>query len=91
MVFWSKVVYIVSIQKRIMTQKYSREMINFGQHAPRHQSKMVSKYHDLGICVFGHRKGFDRLEAVASLDAYQITNCQFLSKLIIFLLLDFEE
>ena len=46
-----------------MAQKYSREMINFGQHAPRHRSEMVSKYHGLGICVFGHRKGFDRLEA----------------------------
>ena len=80
MVFWSKVVYIISIQKRIMAQKYSREMINFGQHAPRHRSKMVSKYHGLGICVFGHRKGFDKLEGVASLDAYQITNYQFLSK-----------
>ena len=45
MVFWSKIVYIISIQKRIMAQK------------------MVSKYHGLGICVFGHWKGFDRLEA----------------------------
>ena len=72
-----------------MTQKYFREMINFGQHALRHRSKMVSKYHDLGICVFGHRKGFDRLEAVASLDAYQITNYQFLSKTHHFLLPDF--
>ena len=27
----------------------------FGQHASRHQSKMISKYHGLGTCVFGHR------------------------------------
>ena len=34
-------------------------------------------------------KRFDRLKAIASLDAYQITNCQFPLKLIIFLLPDF--
>ena len=71
-----------------MAQKYSQKMINFGQHAPRHRSEMVSKYHGLGICVFGHRKGFDRLEA-ANLDAYQITNYQFLSKIHRFSLPDF--
>ena len=64
-------------------------MINFGQHTARHRSKMVSKYHGLGICVFGHRKGFDKLEAVASLDAYQIINYQFLSKTHHFSLPDF--
>ena len=67
-----------------MAQKCFREMGNFGQHAPRHQSKMISRYHGLETCVFGHRKSFGRLEAVASLDAYQITNYQFLQKLIIF-------
>ena len=46
---------------------------------------MISEYHDLrDLCFLGHRKGFGRLEAVASLDAYQITNYQFFSKLIIF-------
>ena len=44
----------------------------------------------LGFC-FAYWKGFDRLETVASLDAYQITNYQFLSKLIIFLLPDFRK
>ena len=41
---------------------------------------MISKYRDLGILRFWSSMGFDRLEAVASLDAYQITNYQFLSK-----------
>ena len=52
---------------------------------------MISKYHGLRTCVFGHRGGFDRLEVVAGLDAYQITNYQFLSKAHHFLLPDFEE
>ena len=50
---------------------------------------MVSKYHGLEICVFSHRENFDRLEAVAGLDAYQILNYQFLSKAHHFLLPDF--
>ena len=45
----------------------------------------------LGTFVFGHRKGIGRLEVVASLDAYQITNCQFLSKTHHFYCLIFEE
>ena len=77
--------------KRIMAQKCYREMGNFGQHAPRHQSKMISRYHRHETCVFGHRKSFGRLEAVASLDAYQITNYQFFFKNSSFLLPDFEE
>ena len=63
-----------------MAQRCFREMGNFGQHAPRHQSKVISRYHGLGTCIFGHRKSFGRLEAVASLDAYQITNYHFLQK-----------
>ena len=66
-----------------MAQKCFREMGNFGQHAPR--------YHGLGTCVFGHRKSFGRLETVASLDAYQITNYQFLQKIHLFVCLIFEE
>ena len=52
---------------------------------------MTLKYYGLGTCIFGHRENFDRLEAIASLDAYQITNYQFLSKTHHFLLSDFEE
>ena len=63
-----------------MAQKCFREMGNFGQHAPRHQSNMISRYHGLETCVFGHQKSFGWLEAIASLDPYQITNYQFLSK-----------
>ena len=67
-------------KERIVAQKCSRKIGNFGQHAPRHQSKMISKHRGLGTCDFGHRGGFDRLEVVASLEAYEITNYQFLSK-----------
>ena len=42
----------------------------------------------LGTCVSGPWKGFGRLEAIASLDAYQITNYRFLQKFI-FCLPDF--
>ena len=35
--------------KRVMVRKCFREMGNFGQHASRHQSKMISRYYDLGI------------------------------------------
>ena len=67
-------------KERIVAQKYFKEIGNFGQRAPRYQSKMISKHRGLGTCIFGHRRGFDRLKAVASLDAYQINNYQFLSK-----------
>ena len=43
----------------------------------------------LGFVFLVIEKGFDRLEAVASLDAYQITNYQFLSKIHHFSLPDF--
>ena len=77
-------------KERIMAQKYFREMGNFGQHVPRHQSKMISRCRGLGI-LFCSLKMFDRFETVASLDAYQITNYQFLQKFIIFCCLIFEE
>ena len=51
---------------------------------------MILKYYGLGTCVFGYRKGFGKLEAVASLDAYQVTKYQVLQKLI-FRCLIFEE
>ena len=50
----------------------------FSQRAPRHQSMMILKYHSLGTCVFGYWKGVGRLEAVVSLNAYQITKYQVL-------------
>ena len=51
-------------KKRIMAQKYFREMGNFGQHVPRHQSKMVSRYRGLGI-LFCLWKRFGRFETVS--------------------------
>ena len=68
--------------KRVMTQKCSREMGAFDQHASRHQSGWFQNITILGTCVFGPWKGFGSLEAVASLDTYQITNYQFLQKFI---------
>ena len=35
-----------------MAQKYSREIGNFGQHAPRHQSRWSQNIMILGTCVF---------------------------------------
>ena len=66
-------------KERIMAQKCFREMGNFWSTCPRHQ---FSEYHDLGILCFWSLKRFGKLEAVASLDAYQITNYEFLQKFI---------
>ena len=51
-------------KERIMAQKCFRKMGNFGQHAPRHQSKMISRYHGLGI-LFCSWKRFGRFETVS--------------------------
>ena len=50
---------------------------------------VISKYRDLGILRFWSSMGFGRLEAIASLYSYQITNYPFLSKTHHFLLPDF--
>ena len=63
-------------KERIMAQKYFREMGNLGQHVPRHQSKMISRYHGLEI-LFCSWKGLAGLKLLANLDAYQITKYQF--------------
>ena len=41
-------------QEKIMAQKYSRELGNFGQRASRQQSNMTLKYYGLDTFVFGH-------------------------------------
>ena len=67
-------------KKRIMAQKCYREMGNFWSTCPKASTEndfKASRFWDLR---FWSSRGFDRLEAVASLDAYQITNYQFLSK-----------
>ena len=48
-------------------------IVFFDQHAPRYQSSMILQYHGTGLVFFGYRKGFDRLETIASHDAYQAT------------------
>ena len=89
--FWSKGVYTNTVnKKRIMAQKYFREMGNFGQRALRHQSRWFWKYHDF-------RDLFLLIEKV-----WQVWNCSkswcvpsyqilVFSKLIIFCCLIFEE
>ena len=67
-------------KEKIMAQKRSREMDNFGSTCPKALIRVISEYHDLRDLYFWSSKGFGRLEVVASLDAYQITNCQFISK-----------
>ena len=74
---WLKrVVQTVFVSKKgLWLKRYSRKMGNylFDQHALRHQSRMILKYYGLRTCVVGYGKRVGRLEAVASLDAYQIT------------------
>ena len=72
-----------------MAQKYFREMGGFWSMCLKASIKVVSECHDLGTCIFSHRGGFDRLEVVVNLDAYQITNYQLPSKTHHFLLPDF--
>ena len=74
--------------KRVMAQKYFRGMGNFRSMCLKALVRMISVYHDLGI-LFCSLKMFGRFETVASLDAYQIINYQFLSKTHHFLLPDF--
>ena len=51
-----------------MAQRFYREMGNFWSTCPKSSIKVISKYRDLGILRFWSSMGFDRLEAVASLD-----------------------
>ena len=101
--FGSRVVHIISVQRKGMAQKcfiyvrkekgYGskgfRKMGNFRSTCPQGINQgdfRVSGFWDLYFWSF---KGFGRFEAIASLDAYQITKYQTLQKLIIFLLSDF--
>ena len=68
-------------KERIMTQKCYREMGNFWSTCPKASIEDDFKTSRFWDWRFWSSMGFDRLEAVASLDAYQITNCQFLSKI----------
>ena len=45
---------------------------------PQGVNHVISEYHDFRACIFGHWKGLGRFEAIASLDAYQITKYQIL-------------
>ena len=72
-------------KKGLWLKKCSQKMGNFWSTCLK-TFKVIPGYHDLGILFCSLKK----FEAIASLDAYQITNYQFLSKLIIFFLI-FEE
>ena len=76
--------------KRVMAQKYFREMGNFRLICPKTLIKVISGYHDLGI-LFCSLKRFGRIETVASFDVYQIIKYQFFQKLVIFCCLISEE
>ena len=67
-----------------MAQKYSRKMGNFWSTCPRHQLKMILKYHGLGTFFLVIERVLTGLKLLASLDAYQITKYQFFQKLVIF-------
>ena len=89
-IFWSKVVYIISVNKKVMAQKCFGRMGNFRSTCLKALVRMISVYHNLGI-LFCSLKMFGRFKTVASLDAYQIINYQFLSKTHHFCCLIFEE
>ena len=89
--FGSRVVHVISIQKKGRAQKYFWKMNNIWSMCLEALIKVISEHHDFGTCVFGHWKGLASLKLVASLNAYQITNYQFPSKTHHFLLLDFRK
>ena len=84
--FWSKVVRTNSVQRKDHGSKVFQRNGQFWSTYLKALIKVISTYRDLRILCFWSSMGFDRLEAVASLDAYQITNYQFLSKTHHFLL-----
>ena len=63
-------------REKLWLKSIPREMGNFGQCASKHQSRWFQRITILGVVFFlGYWKSFGQLEAVASLDAYQITKC----------------
>ena len=65
-----------SLARKGYDSKGSREMGSFQSTCSKASIKVISEYHDFGTGIFGHWKGFGRLEVIASLDAYQITKYQ---------------
>ena len=87
--FWFEVARITSVQRKIGLKSIFWEMGNFWSMCLEASIKVIAEYHNFGI--FCSLKRFGRFKIVASLDAYQITNYQFLQKFIIFCCLIFEE
>ena len=87
--FWSKGVHIISVQRKKYGWKVFSKNGQFLVNVPwgiNQGDFRASRSWDL---CFWSLKRFGRFEAVASLDAYQITNYQFPSKTHHFLLPDF--
>ena len=83
---WLKGLFIpfLSARKGYGLKDCQKWTIIFWSTCPKVSIKVISEYHGFGVCIFGHWKGLGRFEAIASLDAYQITKYQTLQKLIIF-------
>ena len=77
-------------KERIMAQKCYREMGNFWSMCPVALNQGDFRASRSWNLCFWSLKRFGKFEAVASLDSYQITNYQFLSKTHHFLLPDFQ-
>ena len=88
--FWFEVARIISVQRKNMAQKYFREMGNFLVNVPWsiNQGDFRAS-RSWNLCFWSLKRFGFWLEAVASLDACQITDYQFLSKTHHFLLPDF--
>ena len=77
--------------KRLWLKSVTKKWVIFGQHAPRHQSKMISKHRDLGTCIFGHPGVLIGLKLQQVLMHTKLPIISFFQKLIIFCYLIFEK
>ena len=55
--FWFEVAHIISVQRKNMAQKYSREMGNFWSMCPEASIKVISECHDFGTFISSYCKG----------------------------------
>ena len=89
LVFWFKVVQIISVQREDYGSKVFQRNGQFWSTCPKASIKVISKYHDLGI-LFG-LKGLAGLKLQQVLMHTKLPNINFLQKLVIFCCLIFEE
>ena len=86
--FGSRLLVLFLLRGKIWLKSIIEKMGDFWSMRLEASIKVISERHDLGTYVFSDWIGLAGSKLVASLDAYQITNYQFPSK-IHFLLLDF--